>query len=413
MHKHETSTDILILGAGIGGYEVFRSLHKHLRRAGLTQKITIVDRNPFFTFVPMMHEVVSGSIEPSHATLPLRDIVAGTPHEFVLAEVTHVDPGARIVKTDSGTIHYTYLVVALGSATHFFNVPGAEEYSCEVRTFRKALSLRSHLLSILEAAKDEARVTIVGGGYSGAEVAGQLAEFNSSYVSKYFPGKKLSITIVESAPTILAQMSPRIQSRVLEKLRAMGISILTGKRVTEVCKDAVVLDQDEKIHSDCTIWTAGVRNIAENFFDKNRTIKGRLPVNEYLQHPDFKDVFAIGDIALFIDKGSDTPAPQLGETAHKEGLYLARAIVRRLQNKPVKPFSFESRGTLMPIGDWWGVAALPHITFFGRLAWFIRRTVYLMYMPGIAQKVRIALDWTLHLFGREYIIDDNEKRNKK
>jgi NADH:ubiquinone reductase (H+-translocating) len=402
-NKPVFKTDIAILGAGIGGYETFRTLAKLLKKYQINKEITIVDKNSYFTFTPMLHEVASGSIEPSHCAIPLRELVSGTPHRFLRTGVSHIDPAAKVIETERGTLSYDYAVVALGSGVNYFNTPGAAEFSYQVRTLPEAMRLREKLMERLEE-EETINITVVGGGYTGIETASQLLYLVNRDLKKLYPEKKFSITVIEAGAKILANLPEGVQNKVAERLTGQGVTLLTGQRVSGITTATVELGPEKSIPSNFTIWCAGVGNVAEKFFPKTYTAKGRLPVNGFLQHELDSHLYAVGDIAQFCNPGSTTPCPQLGETAHRQGTYAATHIIRSLQKRTLKPLNFSSLGMLIPIGDWYGVAVVGKWYFFGRIAWLIRRSVYLLFMPGLSRKLRIVSDWVLHGFGFRYTL---------
>ena len=407
-------TDILILGAGIGGYETFRTLSKSIKRKKLKKRITIVDQNNYFTFVPMLHEVATGSIEPTHCAIPLRALVAGSPHRFVQARVEHIDPDARAVQTSMGTITYSEAcVIALGSTTNYFGTPGAKEHTYNVRTLEAAMELKHDFLSMLDSCDtDELHITIVGGGYTGVEVAGQYCDLVHKDLKKLYPEKTIGIRIVQSGDNVLPHMSKHVQKKVCARLMDEGVDIITGDRVTGVGKKHIVLKSGQTLDSDITIWTAGFANLGPTYLDSGFNDRGRINVTGELTMPDYDDVYAVGDIANITDPDTNIAYPQLAEAAHLEGEYIAHHIVRGLQGKKTKRFVFRSKGQLMPVGDWWGVAELGPITLFGKLAWWIRRTVYVMFMPGTLRKLRIIFDWTVHSFGYRDFINVHTKKQR-
>jgi len=413
-HGNKIKTDILILGAGIAGYETFRTLKKYLRRYRLDKKITIVDKNNFFTFVPMLHEAATGSIEPAHAAIPLRELVHGSQHEFIKAAVKSVDPKKNVVKTNEHTISYDYVVIALGSSINFFGTKGAAEHAYHVRTLSSAMQLRHDFLKTLETCHDNTlTMNIVGGGYTGIEVAGQYCDLAHDDIKKLYPEKTININLFQGGKTILPHMSTRVQQRVHKKLAALNTNIVTGNYVSEVEPDgSIALKNGEKFPGDMCVWTAGFSNLGPTYIDnKYCHDDGRILVCNHLHLKEEPTCYAIGDIAHIKDPKHDIAYPQLAEAAHKEGKYVGRHIARTIAKKKTPSFVFRSKGTLMPVGDWWGVAEIGPFTLFGRLAWWIRRTVYLMFMPGIMRKLRIVIDWTLHGFGfRHFTNIDVEER---
>ncbi len=414
--KHEFKTDILILGAGIGGYETYRTLQKQLKRTGLKKTITLVDKHNYFTFTPMHHEAASGSIEPDHCAFPLRELVAGTPHQFFKAAIKKILPEKQMVETDRGTIAYEYCVVALGSRVNFFGTPGAKEFAHHVRDLPSATRLQETFVALLEQCQKECNLIIVGGGPTGVEIAGQFAYFVRHDVKRLYPMTKVNITLIESGDRLLARLHPSLGKLAEKKLKKYGVDIRTKTRVKEVTKETVATDANGKkslLPSTLVIWTAGFENIAEEILDKKYTMNCRLPVTMFLNHEKEPTLYAVGDIAHACNPGETEPHPQLGEAAYHQGRYVGKHIVTMMQKKKMRPFRFRSRGTLMPIGDWYGIGRIGNITFSGWFAWWLRRTVYLMFIPGLVRKIRIVFDWTLHSLTGRYMIDIDETGNQK
>jgi len=395
-----TKTDILILGAGIGGYETFRTLAKLLKRHRLKKIITIIDRNNYFTFTPMLHEAAAGAVEPQHCAIPLRELTEKTPHRFIKAEIKGIDPSKKQVQTSAGTIGYDTCVVALGSAINFFNIPGAEQYAHNVRTLRSALRLHDAFIALLETSPAaNLNLIIVGGGFTGVEVAGQLADFIKKDIALLYPDITVKIHLIESGSILAKSMPHKVHKKIAARLKAMSVTVHLRSRVQAVKKEAIQLENGKEIKSDLTIWTSGFKNFAQCYLPQQYCEAGRIPVTSYLCHEKDNSLFAIGDIMLRREPGSEIPYPQLAEAAHKEGMYIAKAIVRRAKSQKIKPFVFRPTGTLMPIGNWYGVLTIGKFCLFGPLAWWIRRTVYLLFIPGILRKLKIVTDWTLHCFG--------------
>ncbi len=406
MNKNKLlTTDIVILGAGIGGYETFRTLATLLKKYRLNKTITIIDRNNYFTFTPMLHEVAAGSIEPSHCTLSLREVVQDTPHRFLKATIEQIDPEKKMITTDQGLVRYDYAVAALGSSVNYFNTPGAAEHCFQVRTLTGAMRLRRALIQRLEAGHLTTAITVVGGGYTGIETASQLLHLATDDLKKLYPHQDISITVVEAGPMILNTMPRAAQDKIERRLTGQGLTFLRNTKVLAVSPDTLTLADQDPLASDLTVWCAGVKNTAADFFPETYVVKGRLPVGTSLQHTAVPSLYAVGDMAAFRNEGSDTLVPQLGETAHRQGRYAAKHLVATLRRLPLRPFRFHSAGMLVPIGEWYGVASIGRFYFFGRIAWLIRRTVYVRFMPGLARKLTIIADWTLHSFGFRYIID--------
>ncbi len=398
-------TDIVILGAGIGGYEAFRGLNKLIKRHRLGKRIVLVDQNNYFSFTPLNHEVAAGAVEPTHASLPLRELVYNTPHKFLKASVTSIDPKKRLVMTSAGMIAYDYCVVAMGSSTNFYGTSGAEQFSFHVRTLAGAMIFRHRLIEALENNKQNSfNLSIVGGGYTGVEVAGQLQHFVNHDLRALYPDKKIAIRLIQTVGTVVPQLPPKAQQKIVRRLKKMGVEILFNTRVKSVTETSLTTET-ETLPSDFTMWCAGFGNIADCFLDMNFcTTDRRIPTNNYLQHINDSHLYAIGDIALICNPGETKPVPQLGEAAYHEGHYVAKHIVASIQGKVLQPFKFISRGSLMPIGERYGVGVFGGKVFSGIVVWWLRRTVYVAFVPGVLRKLRIVIDWTLRLFGFSYTI---------
>ncbi len=408
------TTDILILGAGIGGYATFRTLSRLLKRYHIKKTITIIDQNNYFTFVPMLHEVAVGSIEPHHAAIALRDLLCCTPHQYIKARVQHIDPKKKEVRTSEGIIVYAYCVVALGSEVNFFDVPGAREHTYTVRTLPDAMQLHNDFLQALEHPRQKrVSLVIVGGGWTGVELTGQFADFARDEGERLYGEKKIDIHLVHSGATILPQLPAKVQKRVTERLKWLGVHIHFNARAKGVTEESVDLSDGTKIKNDIAIWTAGFLDTAHCVLSEKECMDGRIPLTQHLHHDAYPSLYGVGDVARIFNPHQTIPVPQLGEAAYKEGQYVARHIVASIRgrDKKMKPFVFRSMGNLIPIGDWYGAAVIGPIIFFGWFAWWLRRTAYLIFIPGVIRKLRIVIDWTLHSFGSRHTLS-MEKRKK-
>lgn len=393
--KHK-KTDILILGGGIGGYEVYRSLAAGLKRSGTNKKITLIDKNEYFAFIPLLHEVAAGTISPSHTTINLCELVQGTPHQFIQTTVQSIDPEHKKVVTEKGTIFYDYCVVALGSSVNYCGIEGAEAYTQPIRTFDHAVALQKKLHDTLaQSIETPITINIVGGGYTGIEIAGQIQDAVHLYKKTHKGLRPIQVNLIEAGETILCLLPQKVQKTVSRVLTKYGVRIYTGKKVARVHPNAILLEDGTSIPSSLSIWSAGVRNIADDILPPEFTERGRVPVNTALLHIKNESLYAVGDIACVKNKKGQV-VPQLGEAAHKEGEYVAWHIIKRCSKKtPDRSFDFVSKGTLMPIGSRFGAAVIGPFVFFGTLAWYLRRAVYLMFVPGWKNKLHIIIDWAL------------------
>ena len=402
--------DILILGGGIGGYEAYRSLNRRLKRQGLKQKITLIDQNNYFTFTPMLHEAATGGVEPSHCAIPLRALI-NAPHIFVRAKVGKLDPTKQEVTTSAGTFTYDYVITALGSAVNYFKTPGAAEFSHNVRTLPAAMRLQEALIDLLEGYQKTLNLTVVGGSYTGVEIVGQLTHFAESDIKKLYPEKKIIINLIQASDSLVPILPIKTREFIKKRLEKKGVNIFLNSRATGVTRNSVSIDKGPTIESDLIIWAAGFENTGVCYLSEKFCEKGRIPVTNTLQHVAFPNLYAVGDIMLAMDE-KGLPYPQLGEAAHKAGQYVAKHLAKILtEKKPPKPFSFKSAGTILPLGNWQAVAQFGPIFLSGPFAWWLRRTAYVLFLPGLARKFKIILDWTLHRWTHRYIIDLGEEAN--
>lgn len=397
------NTDILILGGGIAGLETFHELKKRFKKNNINKEITIIDKNNYFTFTPLLHEIATGAVDPTHATLPLREVTYKSRHKFRQAEVEQIHPEEKTVDTSIGEISYERCVAALGSTINFCGVEGAKKFTHHVRTLKDALQLRNNVIKKLEDEPDELQINVVGGGYTGVELAAEFGQLKQDDFKKLYPQTDVEINIIDVNDNILSRMSEKVQNRVTERLKNLGINIIPKTSATKVTEDEVKLSNNETLANDITVWAAGFTTNASNLIDQKYLEKDRLPVNNHLQHRKEDTLYALGDIALVTGPKNEEVYPQLGEASHMEGIYAGRQVVADLQDKGKErdPFEFSSKGRLMPVGEWYGVAVFPWLndfTLFGRLAWWMRRTAYLMFMPGIMKKLRIMCDWTIQAF---------------
>ncbi len=398
------STNILILGAGIGGYEIFRQLEKKLRHSKNKKKITIVDRNNYFTFAPLLHEVASGAVEPIHATLPLREVVYQTPHQFFQAEIQKIDPTTKTVQTSAGDITYDYCVMALGCGVNYYGVPGAKEFSYTVRTLPAAMNLRRAIIHKIEQSDTEIALTVVGGGYTGVEVIGQLAHLVDHDLKKLYPEKHIHLSLIQNAPSLVPALPVKAQKIIDKRLKKMNVTVLCNDAVKEVRKNSVVLNSGEQ-PSDFTIWCAGNFDDMTQLLPSDYCVKGRVPVTHFLNHEHSSTLYGVGDLIIASNVGEKNFYPQLAEAAYKEADYVAQHILATMRGKTLRPFNFHSVGTLMPIGDGFGLVIIGQMVFSGWVAWWIRRTVYVFFLPGWLHKIRLMFDWSLRLISFRYIVD--------
>lgn len=402
---------VLILGGGFAGLAVAARLEKLLRpgEAG----VTLVSRDNYALFTPMLPEVSSGDLEARHIVSPLRAMLRTT--ELVLGEVRQIDIGARHVEVQLllsdkvMRIAYDHLVLATGSVTATFGIPGVAEHSIPFKRLEDAEALRNRIVESLEVADVETdsrrracllTYAIVGGGYTGVEIAGQLIEFLRGILRFYrtIRYEDIHVVLVEGGPKLLPDLLPRMGEYCGALLKKRGVEVRVGTLVSQVDDDGVGLKDGGRIEAATVVWSAGVRPsplIAALPLPHARN--GGILANGDMSVEGHPGIWAIGDCAWIPNpKGGFYPAT--AQHAIREGPLLAENIVRVLREEATRPFRWQSLGTMASLGAQHGVVGFPNgFVLTGFPAWWLWRTYYLSRIPGLYRKARVALDWLLAL----------------
>ena len=413
-----TDTRIVILGGGFGGLQTALELERALaRRSGL--QVTLVNRENFFLFTPMLHEVAASDLDVTHIVNPLRKLLKRV--HFFEGEVSSLDLEKKTVfvnHTDGGHGHelpYDHLVLGLGSVTNFFGLPGLAAKAFTMRSLGDALALRNRLIANLEAADFECAsglreplltVVVAGGGFAGVETAAATYDFvrEALHFYPHLSSEHVRMVLVHPGTHLLPELGEKLGTyagRVLEK---RGIEVRLRTRVVAVSPTAVELSDGERIETTTVVWTAGssAHPLLEGLPLKKE--KGRLLTDEYLRVPGASGLWAIGDCALIPDRARGGHFPPTAQHALREGRLLARNLLASTEGLPLKRFVFATLGQLAAIGRRRGVARILGWNFSGFIAWWLWRTIYLAKLPRFEKKLRVALDWTLDLvFTKELV----------
>jgi len=408
---------VLILGGGFGGVYAALEFEKLLaRRAGL--EVTLITRDNFFLFTPMLHEVAASDLELSTIVNPLRKLLrrVGT---FV-GDVEAIDLGARRVRVSHGLdrhthdLPYDHLVLALGASTNFYGLPGVEDCALTVRSLGDAVTLRNRLIGQLEEANSECAAgerqplltfVVAGGGFAGVETLGGVNDFVREALP-FYPNlheDHLRMVLVTPDSLILPELGPQLGAYAQGKLASRGVEIITGVKVRAARGGVVELSDGRTIRASTLVWTAGTapNPLLARLPLPNRG--GRVLVNEYLEVPGWPGVWALGDCALVPDARTGGFYPPTAQHALREGRVAARNVAAAVRGGRKKPFRFKTLGQLAAIGRRSGVANVFGVNFSGFVAWWLWRTIYLSKLPRLEKKVRVALDWTLDLcFAKDF-----------
>ncbi len=402
---------ILILGSGFGGVYAAVQMEKSLARDPDIE-ITLVNRENFFLFTPMLHEVAASDLDITHIVNPIRKLLKRV--TFFHGDVEKIDVGSKRVTVSHGDEHhyheleYDHLVLALGSITNFFNLPGLEERALTMKSLGDAIHLRNHLIKNMEAADFECfpqlrepllNIVVAGGGFAGVETIAAINDFLREAVGFYphLSEDMLRVVLVHPGPLILPELSESLGAYAQKKLAGRKVEIRVNTRVTGVLERGVELSDGTLIKTNTLIWTAGTSpNPALEMLPCMKE-RGRLRVNEFLEVPDWPGVWALGDCASIPDLTTGKTCPPTAQHALREGKILAHNIAAAIRGGRRKPFVFSTIGQLASIGRRTGVAQILGINFSGFIAWWLWRTIYLSKLPRFEKKLRVALDWTLDL----------------
>ncbi len=404
--------DVVIVGGGFGGAYAARSLERSLR--GRPTRVLLVSDENFFLFAPVLPEAASGTLEPRHAVIPLREMLASTVVQT--GHVEDVDPGGHTVTVrdlmgQRSTIRYGRLILSAGSVPSTLDIPGLREEAVGFKTLADAIWLRNRVLRQLEAAETthdptERRhlltFTFVGGGYAGVEGLAELESLARAAVNQYqrVKAEDLRWVLVEAADSLLPGLNKRLAMYTERQLRRRGVEIHLSTRLVSCASGKVTLDDPSVGTYECstTVWTTGQRPnplLADAGFPIDE--HGRVEVDAYLRVPDHPDVYAVGDGAAVPDRGGGF-CPPTAQHAMRQGIRCGRNVAAALGLGEAAPFRYRNRGLAVTLGNSKGTAQVYRLTFTGFIAWWMGRSYHLLMMPGGARRARVVSDWTIGLF---------------
>ena len=416
---------IVILGSGFAAVECAKKLENEFGNDPEIELVMIGEDN-FLLFTPMLPQVASGMIETRHIVFPIRTICKKT--KFYEGRIKNVDPYGKLVTLwgtgdkRSISIHYDFLIVALGSETNFFGMADVEKNAYTMKTLNDAVMLRNRIIDMLEQAENETNpilrksflnFVVVGGGFAGIETAGELMDLLLD-VRKYYPSiqkDELKVIVLEAMGEILPGFNKKLAEFAKQKLKERGIDIQLKKTVTsfdgnevtiktldETPKDSIDQSEINSIITKTLIWTAGITPVNTIKRSMFKTEKGKIVINDFLEVEKFPGVFAIGDCALFVDPITNRPFPPTAQIAEAQAKMAAKNLISLIKNSEKEKFVYHSKGQLAIIGKRTGIATFLGVNISGFLAWLIWRNVYLSKIPTFDKKTRVFLDWMIDLF---------------
>ncbi|MBO9691098.1 NAD(P)/FAD-dependent oxidoreductase [Chryseobacterium sp.] len=398
MKKH-----ILIVGGGFAGINLIKSLKNDKRF-----KITLVDKNNYHFFPPLIYQVATSFIEASNISYPFRKLFSNNKNvKFHMGSLLRVNPDNKTIDTDTGSLAYDYLVLALGTESNFFGMENVRKCALPMKNIEEALYLRNHiLLTLEEAARNKEikeaeklqNIVIAGGGPTGVELAGMLAEMGRYIAQKEYPEIKLglsSIYLIDALPTLLSPMSQLAQKTAYEKLKELGVKIVLNVSVKDYTDNKVILSDGKTIETETLIWTSGVigkevPGLPENSIGKGR----RILVDAYNKVEGTSNIYALGDIALMLSEEKYPKGhPQLAQVAIQQGKNLGANFKRIEDGKVLEPFHYNDKGSMAIISKYNAVVDLPKRSFNGFIAWLTWLFIHIIPLVGFKNKIQLAVDW--------------------
>jgi len=401
MHKPH----IVILGAGFAGLQLARRIKKD------EFDITLIDQYNFHQFQPLLYQVATARLEPSSISFPLRKVFQKKPNVHVrLAQVKEIDTVSKKVLTDVADFNYDHLVIATGCTTNYFGNKNIEQFAFPMKSTSEAIALRNRILlnfeDALSAAEEELtaimNIVVVGGGPTGVELSGSLAELKTNILPKDYPDmdfSRLTIYLLEAGPATLGVMSKASQIKSQKYLEEMGVNVWTNAHVENYDGKAVILKDGRIIQTNTLIWAAGITGNVPQGIDKEKIVRGnRIKTDMFNRVEGLETVFALGDIAYMETNDFPKGHPQLANVAIAQAKNTAANFSNLLNRKPLKAFTYKNPGTMATVGKRKAVVDLPFISFQGRLAWLTWMFLHLMLILSVKNKLIIFINWAMSYF---------------
>ena len=394
---------IVIIGGGFAGVNLVKSLlNKDLQ-------VVLLDKHNYHTFQPLLYQVSSSGLEPDSIAYPLRKIIKKHKNSFFrLAEVEYIDTDKNEITTNIGTLNFDFLVIATGTKTNFFGNKAIETNSMPMKSVPQALNIRSLILQNFEKAAisstEEERqaylnFVIVGGGPTGVELAGAIAELKNHILPRDYhdlDSGDMQIHLLEGANRVLPPMSEHASQKAEKFLKRLGVHVHTNVFVKDYDGKHVTTNSDLKLHTETLIWAAGVTGLPIHGLNVESILErtNRYKVNRFNQIEGYDSIFALGDIASMATENYPNGHPQVAQPAIQQGKLLGKNLIRFIKNESPKPFTYKDKGSMATIGRNKAVVDLKHFKFGGFLAWFIWMFILLMSLVGFRNRVIVFFNWT-------------------
>lgn len=407
---HTDKKRVVIVGGGFAGL----NLAKKLRKCNQYQ-VVLIDQNNYHLFKPLLYQVASAGLDPSDVSFPFRKVFRAKKNIFFrMGRMLAVHPEQNRLETSSGSIHYDYLVIATGCVPNFFGIKDIEKYAWPMADVRDSLRIRNTMFYNLERAmiaptdtdrQTMLNIVIVGGGASGVEIAGAMAEMRRYIVPKDYPGVDIAlmhIYLIEGRDRLLANMSSKTSAGCLQVLKEKGVEVLLGISVTDYRDNQVYCSDGRVIRTANLIWTSGVKSeVIRGIENSQKEHRGRILTDNYNRIKGFENIFAIGDVAFVDDPLYPAGYPQLARVAISQGQRLAANLIALANDRPIKPYRYVPIGVLATVGRNRAFVEWGKLYLEGFWAWMVWSVIHILFLIGVQSKIKVFTGWIWNYFGKD------------
>jgi NADH dehydrogenase len=400
---------VVILGGGFGGLAAARALYK-------SAEVTVVDRHNFQTFLPLLYQVSTAGLAADHVAYPIRGALRKTDIKFRMGSPISVDHKNNEVKLDSSEVlKFDHLIVALGSVSADFGIPGVNEHALGMKTVHEALTIRAEIMRRFEDLcrfEDDTKlsISVIGGGPTGVEMAGAIAELIRGPLKsdQAEAAANIQVSLIEAGPRLLPPFAPSLSERTKKDLEKLGVKVLLNAAVKAIEHRKIVLKDDSVLNSEITIWAAGVKGSDAMAQLSLPTNGNRVAVEPTMQVKNYPNIWALGDIAGALGKDG-RPLPMVAPVAIQQGKFIAKQIARLTAKKPLTNFKYLDKGSMATIGRNKAIVQVRGLKIAGPIAWLIWLWLHLFYLLGGRNKIGTMADWTWNYLtfdrGNRHIMD--------